>query len=39
MEIEFLRAILNRSKDRIRNTDIRLEQRVDKIKITFKRAY
>ena len=35
MEIKFLREILNKTKDRIINTNIRLELGVDEIKITF----
>ena len=38
MEIKFLRVILNKSKDRIRNTKIRLELEVDEIKNAFQNS-
>ena len=38
MEIKCLKAILNKPKDKIINTNIRLGKGVDEIKMTFKRV-
>ena len=37
-KLNFLGAILNKTKDMIRNTNIRLELGVDEIKMSLKRA-